>query len=190
MNFWPKCVWSADRVIVRRRIEENKLAELQTAVQKNFHLGSVAKWEQSSSKLMTSKQKERERQEILKQKEINLNKRREKLRKLLAEEEKQFKIEIDSKIETPEQRRERLETKAKKLKKERIDRREKFVEKQRLKQFREQCDELRLNHGKNLTMECDRIRKQQMKEKGLAKEYEKTLDNQYLDIWREECKKN
>mmetsp|Transcript_21532 Transcript_21532/g.18977 ORF Transcript_21532/g.18977 Transcript_21532/m.18977 type:complete len:496 (+) Transcript_21532:59-1546(+) len=189
MNFGQSAYASADRVIIRRRIEENKLAELQTAVQKNFHLGSVAKWEQSSSKLMSSKQKERERKEFLKQKEINLKLRKQKLRKLLAEEEIEFKIEIDSKIETPQERRERLEAKAKKLREERISRREKFVEMQRLKQFREQCDELRLNHGQNLTMECDRIRKQQIKEKELEKEYEKTLDSQYLNIWKQELQK-
>ena len=189
MNFGQSVYGSADRVIIRRRIEENKMAELQTAVQNNFHLGSMAKWEQSSSKLMNSKQKERENKELLKQKEINLKLRREKLRKLLNEEEIEFKKEIDSKSETPQQRRERLELKAKKLREERISRRDKFVEKQRLKQFREECDELRLNHGKNLTMECDRIRKQQIKEKELQKEYEKTLDSQYLDIWRQELQK-
>ena len=189
MNFGQNAYHGADRVIVRRRIEENKLAALQTAVQKNYHLGSIAKWEQSSSKLMNSKQQQREEQQLKKQKELDLEIRRAKLRKLLAEEEIEFKKEIDNKIETPQQRRDRLEKKAKKMRAERIERREKFVAQQRLKQFREQCDELRLNHGKNLTMECDKIRKQQIKEKELEKEYKKTLDNQYLDIWKQELQK-
>lgn len=176
-------------MIVRRRIEENKLAAIQSAVEKNYHLGSIAKWEQSSAKLMTSKAEERENAELAKQRAMDLEVRRSKLRKLLDLDAIAFKKEIDSKIETPAQRRARLEKQAKELRAKRIARREEFVAKQRLKQFREQCDELRLNNGHNLSMECDRIRKQQTKEKQLAKEYEKGLDRHHLKIWKHELQK-
>jgi len=176
-------------VIVRRRIEENKLAAIQSAVQKNYHLGSIAKWEQSSAKLMNHKQEERQNKELAKQRKLDLEIRRSKLRQLLDLDAMIFKKEIDSKIETPAQRRARLEKQAKELRAKRIARREEFVAKQRLKQFREQCDELRLNNGRNLTMECDRIRKQQMKERELATQYEKGLDRHHLKIWRDELQK-
>jgi len=189
MNFGSNSYGGGDRVIVRRRIEENKLAALQTAVQKNYRLGGIAKWEQSSSKLMSSKQSEREQVEQAKQKKLDLEIRRSKLRQLLNADALRYKQEIDSKLETPQQRRERLERKAKDLRAKRIARREEFVEAQRLKQFREQCDELRLNNGHNLTMECDRIRKQQMQEKNLARQYEQGLHVKHLDVWKQELQK-
>jgi len=189
MNFGNNAYRGGDRVIVRRRIEENKLAAIQSAVQKNYHLGSIAKWEQSSAKLMNHKAEERQNEELAKQRKLDLEIRRSKLRQLLEMDAVIYKKEIDSKMETPAQRRARLEKQAKELRAKRIARREEFVAKQRLKQFREQCDELRLNNGRNLTMECDRIRKQQMKEKELAKEYEKGLDRHHLKIWQEELQK-
>ena len=189
MNFVGNVSAHGDRVIVRRRIEENKLAAIQSAVQKNYHLGSIAKWEQSSAKLMTNKAEERQNEEVAKQRKLDLEIRRAKLRTLLELDAAIFKKEIDSKIETPAQRRTRLEKQAKELRAKRIARREEFVAKRRLQQFREQCDELRLNNGRNLTMECDRIRKQQMQEKGLSKQYEKGLDRHHLKIWKDELQK-
>jgi len=188
MNFGSN-VRGGDRVIVRRRIEENKLAAIQSAVQKNYHLGSIAKWEHSSAKLMNQKAEQRQNEELVKQKKLDLEIRKSKLRQLLELDAIIYKKEIDSKIETPAQRRTRLEKQAKELRAKRIARREEFVKQQRLKQFREQCDELRLNNGHNLTMECDRIRKQQTKEKQLAKEYEKGLDRHHLKIWKDELQK-
>merc|ERR1711997_1415349 len=88
-----------------------------------------------------------------------------------------------------QQRRQRLEKKALELRNKRIARREEFVKQQRLKQFREQCDELRLNMGHNLTMECDRIRRKRIKEEQQKKEYEKGVDKQYLKIWKQELQK-
>jgi len=189
MNFGRNSYGGGDRVIVQRRIAENKLAALQTAVQKNYRLGGIAKWEQSSSKLMSNKQNEREQKELAKQKKLDLEIRRSKLRQLLNADALRYKQEIDSKLETPQQRRERLERKAKELRARRIARREEFVAAQRLKQFRDQCDELRLNNGHNLTMECDRIRKQQMKEKELAKQYEQGLHVKHLSVWQQELQK-
>jgi len=189
MNFGNNAYGGGDRVIVRRRIEENKLAAIQSAVQKNYHLGSIAKWEQSSAKLMNHKAEERQNEQVAKQRKLDLEIRRSKLRQLLDLDAMIFKKEIDSKIETPAQRRARLEKQAKELRAKRIARREEFVAQQRLKQFREQCDELRLNNGRNLTMECDRIRKQQMREKELATQYEKGLDRHHLKIWKEELQK-
>jgi len=175
-----------DRVLARRRLEESKLNALQSAVQENFHLGSIAKWEQSSTKLMSSKQYEREQANLKRQRAMNLEARKESLRTLLTNEELAFQKEIDCKSETAQQRRERLEKKAKELRAKRIKHREAFVAKQRVKQFREQCDELRLNHGRNLTKECDRIRRQQMKERQQQQEYERSLESQHLAIWQQE----
>ena len=189
MNFGSNARSGADRIILRRRAEENKLAALQTAVQNNCHLGLTAKWEESSAKLMQTKQDEREEAAKSKIKELNLKIRKEKLKKLLAFDEIEYKKAIDDKLETPQQRRSRLEERAKQLRAKRIARRNEFVAKQKLKQFRNECDELRLNHGHNLNVECHQIRKRQMEEKKLQNQYDQSLNKQYLKIWQQELQK-
>merc|ERR1719410_2643299 len=138
---------------------------------------------------MKSKQDAREEAAKSKMKELSLKIRKEKLKKLLAMDEIAYKKEIDNKIETPQQRRSRLEERAKQLRAKRIARRNKFVEQQRLKQFRNQCDELRKNQGHHLNMECHQIRKRQMEEKQLQNTYEQSLNKQHLDIWQQELQK-
>jgi len=114
--------------------------------------------------------------------------RREKLKHLLQKEEEAYKLEIDNKIETAEQRRVRLETRAKMLREQRLKRREEFVQQQKLRQFRDSCDELRSNEGKNLLMECDRIRRKQMEEKNLEKSFHNKEEEKWLKIWEEELR--
>ena len=166
----------ADRAIAKRREEENRIATLQKNVATAYRLGAIANWEEHDLKLsqMKAEQKARKLNDPLEQARLrrnrNIEQRRYKLKQLLMQEEEQHKREVDATLETPAERRDRLEKRAKMLRQRRLSQRKEFCEQARLKQFRDKCDELRSNHGKNLLMECDRVRKRQMEDKELEKQ--------------------
>ncbi|ETO30558.1 Protein kinase domain containing protein [Reticulomyxa filosa] len=97
-----------------------------------------------------------------------------------------FRSEIDSKVETSEQRRIRLETRAKQLRDQRLQKRGEFVKEQKLKQFRNSCDELRLNQGQDLLMDCDRVHHRQLAEKELQQQLEEQQKQEWLKTWSED----
>uniref|UniRef100_H0UWQ9 Cilia- and flagella-associated protein 53 n=2 Tax=Cavia porcellus TaxID=10141 RepID=H0UWQ9_CAVPO len=74
---------------------------------------------------------------------INTEERRNKLRELLASEEKEYFTEMQQKEETIEEKKDRMREKTKLLKEKKEKERQDFVAEKLDQQFRECCDELR-----------------------------------------------
>lgn len=176
----------SERSIIRRRQQEDSRSALLSSLKVNKALDANAHWINKADNVRAKTFVGQELIKWRKQRAAKLAERQARLRVLLAEDEARYRVEIDNAAESSEERRNRLKARAQKLKQEREDRRKEFAEKMRVQQFRNTCDELRSNAGKNLLMECSRTRAQQIEEKRLNDSLTKSEDTHWMKIWNEE----
>jgi hypothetical protein len=114
------------------------------------------------------------------QKERFLDLRRKKLAELLASEEENYRKEIISKQETPEQVRNKMETKLNALKQERESERLELVKTLQEKRFYESADELRKNDSEAFAISCYLEQENQMLDKLKKREQERKKEELFV----------
>lgn len=96
-----------------------------------------------------------------------------RLRELLDSDAKAYKAELDALRESHTERRERLKLRAQEIRAAKEQQSRDFVEAQYRKQFRNSCDDLRKNEGRNVMIECEKHRREQLNLKYLHNELQK-----------------
>jgi hypothetical protein len=148
-------------LIARRQAEENARADLQHEVNQAKLINQRTSWESKAFIVDERVQLKRLVKSMELAEEAQLESRREQLRAQFAIEEAQFKQEIIALQETPEQARERLVAKAKKLKAERESRRQEYCDAMRRQIWRENCDDVRLDDSRKKLQATIQLRQQQ-----------------------------
>lgn len=156
-----------------------------------------AQWEQKSTQLIASNELKRRMNKANQEEEKKLFIRRQRLAALLQAEHDAYTAEIESSIETDDQRRERMIQEARRLQRAREQKRREEVEAIREEQFRASLDDFRTRKSRAIRMQCAQERLTQLEEqKRLAeqeeeekarfhKEYMKTADRMLARELRE-----
>lgn len=142
-----------------------------------------ATWENKTDKLMETKSQIRKQEELKEQRRRFLDIRRKKLSDLLRAEEELYKKEIISKQETPEQVRQRMESKLKELRAQKEKDRMETVRQLEERRFYESADELRKNESEAFAISCYLEQENQMLDKLKKREKEKREEEVYVKLY-------
>ncbi|XP_030423081.1 cilia- and flagella-associated protein 53 isoform X2 [Gopherus evgoodei] len=112
--------------------------------------------------------------------------RRERLRALLEAEEKSYFTEMESMEETMLEREAKMRERAKVLREKREEERQKLVALKREQQFREQCEEVRLQWSQRHQREVCSDRLAQLALKEELKKQEKREEQIFAELWEED----
>uniref|UniRef100_A0A8C3RPY9 Cilia- and flagella-associated protein 53 n=1 Tax=Chelydra serpentina TaxID=8475 RepID=A0A8C3RPY9_CHESE len=112
--------------------------------------------------------------------------RRERLRALLEAEEKSYFTEMESMEETMLEREAKMRERAKLLREKREEERQKLVALKREQQFREQCEEVRLQWSQRHQKEVCSDRLAQLALKEELKKQEKREEQIFAELWEQD----
>jgi hypothetical protein len=132
-----------------------------------------ANWEQKSGQIMAKHEIERRLKKAGQEEEKKLLVRRQRLAALLQAEHDAYTAEIQSSIETDEQRRDRLINDARRLQREREEARKQEVVAIQEEQFRESLDDFRTRKSRAIRLQCAQERLGQLDEKKRAEALER-----------------
>jgi hypothetical protein len=165
----------------RKREEARDLVLSQVQYNKQFDLKSS--WQRATDKKIQRNTVNRRVDEIMKEREVHLDARREKLRAMLSAEEEYQMVEMRGKEETMLERQARMREMAKQLKDRRESERLKVVEEKLDQRWRNQCEELRSILSKQNLQAVTSDRQQQIQLKEEAKHREKEDEEFYAAMW-------
>jgi hypothetical protein len=177
----------ADHALRQRRKAEDARTMMVQSVNADFVVGAAAHWEQRSDAKLKERAVQRRYDSIRAQDKAALAVRRQRLANMLLGEEASFQQEIDALDETPEQRRVRMETRARELRNKREAERKTFVDEQLERQWRLGCDALRNADSVNIAKSCEAARAYQIEERlallNLEQQEEQIFSDQWLADW-------
>jgi hypothetical protein len=130
------------QVKTRRQLEDNNY-NLKAKLKQEFYLGEKANWERRGEKVEQRKYVNSRMSELREEALRKVEERRARLANLLDEEHNQYKAEMMSTQETPEQVRQRMMERVKTLKEEREKKRSAEVSEKLERNFKQNADELR-----------------------------------------------
>ena len=193
----------ADQAIERRRKEEDYLNSYKTLMNQNFKLRNLAQWEEQTDQAIQRNQVRSVVKKLQNKQKHKLNHRRKqyataycvmfstdihnhiivcvclRLKELLKTDAKIYEAELDALRESPAERRQRLRERAQEIRNAKDKKTREFVDSMYRKQFRNSCDDLRNNEGKNVMLQCDKDRRENLRLKELFKDVKKRGKNQH-----------
>eukprot|EP01084_Bolivina_argentea_P005508 10376_1 len=151
--------------IERRRENERILEESKLSLQRNSKAHQQACWEERTTGRDVTRRAKEEHSEAQHKAEVALNNRRRLLADLYNREREEWEAEVHSRVETPEQKKERIKERALKLQADREEERQKYIQEMYDKQWRSACNEARTLDSAATTKAFAQDRLQQMKER-------------------------
>ncbi|KAF1778260.1 hypothetical protein GQ600_16510 [Phytophthora cactorum] len=149
----------APSLILKRRQREDHLASF-TSRQGHLEAQRSAKWEDSLYDKGEKKQVQRTVVQLKNQHESQLHSRRLRLAELYNREMEEWRDECLANVETPEDRKQKMIQRALALKERREQERRAIVEEKRMQQYRESCDDIRVEDS-NKVQQIDRLKKEE-----------------------------
>lgn len=139
-----------------------------------------ANWEVKSTLHLDKLEAKKNLIQFKEQRKKFLDIRRSKLSELLKSEEEEYKLEIMSLQETPDQVRDKMEKKLYILKDEKEQERQKLVKELQDRRFKESADELRKNDSEAFAISCYLEQENQMLDKLNKLEEERKKEELYV----------
>lgn len=173
----------SDHLILQRRKQEAARASLAESVKADWAVGAAADWEVRTGTKLKQRAVQQRYDSIRAQDQAALNDRRRRLANMLLAEEALFQQQIDALDEGPDQRRVRMETRARELREKREAERKAFVEEALERQWRLGCDALRNADSVNIAKACDAARGYQLEEKLALHALEQQEAKIFADQW-------
>ncbi|KAG8471281.1 hypothetical protein KFE25_009702 [Diacronema lutheri] len=155
----------ADFVLMQRRKQETARATMAASVRADYAVGAYADWEVRTDAKLKQRAVAQRYESIRAQDKAALIERRRRLAQMLLAEEAAFQQQIDALDEGPDERRARMESRARELRDKREAERKAFVDQQLERQWRLGCDALRNADSVNVSKACDEARGYQLEEK-------------------------
>ncbi|XP_065186584.1 cilia- and flagella-associated protein 53-like [Sycon ciliatum] len=140
-------------------------------------------WEVVTDKRIKQSTINRRVEGILQHDQFHLERRREKLRKLLAEEEQQQLVELESRQETTVERQAKMRERATMLREKREKERQALAQEKMDQRWRLECEELRSTMSKRNTDMVCRERDAQLREKEFIREQEHEEERMFANQW-------
>lgn len=174
------------QMIMDRRAREDAQSIFDEAAKDDFTSRQRALFETNSFHTYQNRELKRRAKERAKEAEAAINIRRKKLAQLLNSEEEQYSVEICNTIETPAQKRIRLQKELQGFREQKKREHDEDVERRLYNRWREECDPLRKQISQQLEREVIKERDQQVIEREMARMQEDEVENAYV----EQVKKN
>ncbi|KAG1713100.1 hypothetical protein DVH05_000826 [Phytophthora capsici] len=175
-----------ESLILKRRQREDHLASYTTSVKDITRLNARADWEDSLYDKGESKQVQRTVVQLKNQHESELHSRRLRLAELYNREMEQWRDECLANVETPEDRKQKMIQRALALKERRERERRAIVEEKLLQQYRESCDDCRVEDSMKVQQLVLTDRDKQLEERKLIAEQEREFEDQMAQLWVED----
>ncbi|KAJ3218540.1 Cilia- and flagella-associated protein 53 [Dinochytrium kinnereticum] len=176
----------SDYLIVNRRREEenrNKMVE-----RTNYYASTALKstFEETSTNAIRRNHLFRRLEELKTCEDIKLEQRRQRLRKLLEEDEARYSAELLRNEETQGSRLEKMKNRMEELRSRREAERQQVVEEKLLQRWRGQCDELRAIESKLLEREVAEQRADQLVEAEEKRARNLEEKKYYDNLWEQD----
>ncbi|KAJ1618612.1 hypothetical protein T492DRAFT_916701 [Pavlovales sp. CCMP2436] len=133
----------ADFLVMQRRKQEVVRTQMERHVKADWVVGAYADWESRTDAKLKTRAVQLRYDSIRAQDKAAVIARRNRLAQMLMAEEAHFQRQIDALDESPDQRRVRMETRARELRGKRENERKTYVDEQLERQWRMGCDALR-----------------------------------------------
>lgn len=180
--------FAPDFMIMQRRKEEEHRRVYDEKVKTDSSIGRVAHWEHKTSNRIEKNMVARKVNTMKRDLQDDLDQRRGRLARMLAEEDAKYTQELESLEETPDMRRDRLRARARELIRRREQEKREFANQMLERQFREDCDAFREFDGQALLKECmvvrDRALDERAEQRKLDKEEDAAWHTRLLDLVR------
>ncbi|KAF4044240.1 Trichohyalin-plectin-homology domain-containing protein [Phytophthora infestans] len=175
-----------ESLILKRRQREDHLANLTTSVKDVSRLNARAEWEDTLHDKGEKKQVLRAVTQLKNQHESQLHSRRLRLAELYNREMEEWRDECLANVETPEDRKQNMIQRALALKERREKERLAIVEQKRMQQYRESCDDIRVEDSNKVQQIVLNDRDKQLEEKTRAAEQEREFELRMAQLWEED----
>ncbi|KAL1527714.1 hypothetical protein AB1Y20_009099 [Prymnesium parvum] len=172
-----------DYLILKRRKAEEDRRAYEGYTRSNFKAETNAEWEIRTQGVIENTQTKQRYESIRRADQQALDIRRRKLAEMLGAEQAMFQYQLESLAEAPEQRKARMESRAKELKDKREQERLEFVRQQYERQWRLACDPLRELESKAILRATNAARAYQIGEKMKALEMEEEENRAFDELW-------
>eukprot|EP00928_Gymnodinium_smaydae_P079241 TRINITY_DN63216_c0_g1_i1.p1 TRINITY_DN63216_c0_g1~~TRINITY_DN63216_c0_g1_i1.p1 ORF type:complete len:495 (+),score=163.62 TRINITY_DN63216_c0_g1_i1:95-1579(+) len=175
----------ADRAILKRQKEEfHHEARVASGIEQ-FKVEQKGLWENKTAEVIRNNRVKSKAAALRAQQKAALQQRREKLARMLSEEQRAYEQEMVDREETPQQRMDKMAVRAFELKKRREDERKAFVQEKLYQQWRDGIDELRTMDTHIVQLKTIAARDQQLDEKQVQRDEDKACDQFYAQLWHE-----
>ncbi|KAG7390633.1 hypothetical protein PHYPSEUDO_007095 [Phytophthora pseudosyringae] len=175
-----------ESLILKRRQREDHLASYEASVKGCARLNSRADWEDSLYDKGENRQVQRAVVQLKNQHESQLHSRRLRLAELYNREMEAWRDECLANVETPEDRKQKMIQRALELKERRERERQAIVEEKRMQQYRESCDDCRVEDSNKVQRIVLNDRDKQLEERRLIAEQERELEIKMALLWEED----
>lgn len=169
------------QMIMDRRAREDENVIYNQAARDDFISRQKALFETDSYSKYQSRELKRRAKLRARDAEAALDIRREKLSRLLAQDNQQYEVEICNTIETPAQKRLRLQRELQGYRDQKKKEHDEDVERRLYNRWREECDPLRAQISHQLHMEIVKERDQQIIEQENARMQEDKAEKDYAE---------
>ena len=170
-----------DAHILKMREFEERNRWLCETVKSNLYRDCVVNWENATDEKIRRKLVKQRFDTLKAEAAAKLDCRRVRLQEKLGMEEKMYQEELGKARETPDERRAKLEARAKELREQRESERAAFADDALHRRWRENCDAVRSLDSKTIVEETQRIRAVQVDERvhrtRIEKEEEEAFDS-------------
>lgn len=174
------------QMIMDRRAREEAQSIFDEASKDDFTTRQRALFETNSFHNFQNRELKRRAKQRAKEAEEAINIRRKKLAQLISSEEEQYSVEICNTIETPAQKRIRLQKELQGFREQKKREHDEEVERKLYNRWREECDPLRKQISQQLEREIIKERDQQV----IERENERMQDDEAENAYVEQVKKN
>ncbi|XP_033120667.1 cilia- and flagella-associated protein 53-like [Anneissia japonica] len=175
-----------DHLILERRRKDDLREEAESITRYNKLCDMKNDWEKITDVRIQKNTVKGRVNNLLQQQEFKLEDRRERLRELLATEERQYIAEMEASQETILERQAKMRTRAKFLKEKRETERLQVVAEKLDQRWREECEELRATLSRRHMDEVctERFAQLRMKDEMHMQKLEE--DKMYADLWEQD----
>eukprot|EP00730_Choanoeca_flexa_P017843 TRINITY_DN8634_c0_g1_i1.p1 TRINITY_DN8634_c0_g1~~TRINITY_DN8634_c0_g1_i1.p1 ORF type:complete len:500 (+),score=140.25 TRINITY_DN8634_c0_g1_i1:146-1645(+) len=176
----------AEFLILERRRHEELRQTAQQIVESDHQLGIRHQWEASTTRRLQHKRAAKRMEQLTAAEEAKLDARRQRLKALLAEEERLLLAEAAATVETTLDKQAKMRDRIKSLREKREAERQQIVEAKKQEQFRRNCDPVRAVQQQQNLKAVIAERDQQLHSRQRRQAQERAIDRMYDQMWLED----
>lgn len=175
-----------EHLILKLREDNERRQAYQDVLDINRRSLHRAKFEDGTDARIRRKTIEQKTQRFLDESETALERRRDKLRALLAKEKESYGEIVIASVETPIEQMARMREQVKQLREAREQERLAFVKDMEDQAWKNNCDPLRGARNRQVALATDEHRRTQVREKEMISHMQMERDRMYDELWEED----
>jgi hypothetical protein len=178
--------YNGQKIIEQKQKQETAAREMRLALEADEAVRRIANFEVNTTKKIEAKMAEKRFNELKAQRNLGVLERRTALAALYNDEIEQWKQEVMAKVETIEERKDRIMQKAYALRDAREQARNEYIQQCYDKQWRAACDDARTLDSKAFTKWTTEERLTQIARNERTKEQNKLDEKEWYENWQKQ----